>query len=92
MFTIEPLFDMETETAPQREYWYIKHDDGSLECPHCGEISANLTIAEISHCRVFNGWCATRLLCNHGANDIQLKYLAEHGFEICDPHDKDNWA
>jgi hypothetical protein len=94
-FIQEPLFELEPEPvkyAEREPSWFIMHDDGTAECPYCGDVSQNEYCASISHNRCWNGWCATRVLCNNGANERQLEWLASHGWEVVDIHDERNWS
>lgn len=95
-FIQEPLFEI---AEPERESWFdyaIRTSDGwfrkvsdtEAQCSYCGDVGRWIIN---DHQRVFNGWCAARLFCNHGANEIQLAYLERHGWEVVDAHDERNW-
>lgn len=67
MFIHEPLFEIDPSTEPTYEPqddWFIRHEDGTQECPHCHDIDHAMWI---NHGRVFNGWCSKRLFLNSRA-------------------------
>lgn len=93
-FTIEPLFDIEVETpryVHQLDPLEIDNGDETSTCKHCGDTVRSGTFS-FNHQRVFNGWCAQRLFCNHRVNDIQDEWMNSHGFETVDEHDEENWV
>lgn len=96
MFTIEPLFDFDPEPPPHYHLYpddrnLIRLEDGSCRCRYCGEVSGNQYLHSNGHSYVFNGWCAARLMANHGANPDQLAWLEAHGFNVVNAHDPANW-
>lgn len=94
-----PLFDLEEFTArptmqpvDEARQAIIDEMRSLNNCPDCGDYLPNgLHVYDTNHGIVFNGWCATHLLCNNGANTDQLAWLEKHGFEVCDRFDQANW-